>query len=98
MLVLKIPGRRRTLVAMRPDHANTLDENAIVEAIALAIAMFGSQQKLAAACGVSQGAVHKWLYGGRVSAENAVAIERATGGLVSKAALRPDLFGAGVAA
>ena len=83
---------------MRPDHANTLDANAIVEAIALAIAMFGSQQKLAAALGVSQGAVHKWLYGGRVSAENSIGIERVTGGRVSKAVLRPDLFGTGVAA
>ncbi|TAL38891.1 MAG: chaperone [Alphaproteobacteria bacterium] len=54
----------------------------------------GSQQKLAARIGFSQMAVCKALKTGRVSAAMAVAIERATGGEVTRQGLRPDLFGA----
>ena len=52
--------------------------NAIREAIKNA----GSQQKLAALCGVSQNAISKWLNGGRVSLENALKIEKATNSAV----------------
>ena len=60
--------------------------------ISKAIAVAGSQKKLAEACGVSQAAVSKWLMGGGVSAESALAIERATDGSVRAEDLRPDVF------
>lgn len=47
-----------------------------------AIKIFKSQQALAAACGVSQNAVSKWLNGGSISLENALKIEKATNGKV----------------
>jgi len=57
-----------------------------------AIRIAGSQTALARAVGVSQAAVSKWALGGRISAENALGIERATSGQVSAADLRPDIF------
>jgi len=58
-----------------------------------AIRLAGSQQALAKACGLSQAAVSKWARGGKISAENAINIERATSGRVSALDLRPDIFG-----
>jgi DNA-binding transcriptional regulator YdaS (Cro superfamily) len=53
-----------------------------------------SQTELARALGVSQGLVGHWVHGRkRITAERAVQIERATGGQVTRAELRPDLFG-----
>lgn len=52
------------------------------KAILKAIKIFKSQQALAAACGVSQNAVSKWLNGGSISLENALKIEKATNGKV----------------
>ena len=46
------------------------------KAILKAIKIFKSQQALAAACGVSQNAVSKWLNGGSISLENALKIEK----------------------
>ncbi len=64
-----------------------------------AIDVFGSQAKLAAAANVSQQAISAALNGSRsISAEMAVAIERATQGHVQRADLRPDIFGKGRAA
>lgn len=57
-----------------------------------AVQIAGSQHKLADAIGFSQHAVWHALRRGRVSAEMARAIEKATG--VAAADLRPDLFGA----
>ena len=62
------------------------------EAVARAVAVLGSQGRLAQACGVSQAAVWKWLQGQPPKGEHAVAIEVATGGQVSREAIRPDLF------
>lgn len=59
-----------------------------------AIAIAGSEQKLGAAAGVSQNAIWQAKKRGRVSAELAVAIEKATSGAVTRAELRPDLFAA----
>lgn len=55
----------------------------------------GSQAELARRIGgkARQGHVWKWLNAQRVSAEVAVQIERATSGVVTRHALRPDLFG-----
>jgi DNA-binding transcriptional regulator YdaS (Cro superfamily) len=57
-----------------------------------AIKHFGSEVKLAAAIGVSQTAINKAKRRARVSAEMAVAIERASGGVVSRSEFRPDLW------
>ena len=62
------------------------------EAVARAVIIMGSQARLAQACGVSQAAVWKWLRGQPPKGEHAVAIEVATGGQVSREAVRPDLF------
>lgn len=60
-----------------------------------AVQICGGQTGLAKAIGgsVKQAHVWKWLRSGRVSAERALEIERATNGAVSKYDLRPDIFG-----
>jgi len=61
--------------------------------IAVAVQLLGSQAALARACGYSRSGICLALHGKRaVTAELAVAIDRATGGEVSRAVLRPDLF------
>jgi DNA-binding transcriptional regulator YdaS (Cro superfamily) len=60
-----------------------------------AIKALGSQEKLAEAIGISQQGVSYLLrHAPRVTAEVAVAIERATQGKVRRSDLRPDIFGA----
>ena len=60
-----------------------------------AINKAGSQQALAAAIGVSQQQVsYLMTKAKRIPAEVAIAVERATEGEVTRAELRPDLFGA----
>lgn len=60
-----------------------------------AVALHGSQAKLARAVGCSQQYV-SWLLheGDQVSAEMALAFERATGGKITRIDLRPDIFAA----
>ena len=57
-----------------------------------AIEIFGSEAKLGKATGYSQNAIWQAKRRGTVSSEMAVAIDRATDGLISKSKLRPDLF------
>lgn len=58
-----------------------------------AVAALGSQQKLAKAIGLSQQGVSYLLNKApRVTAEAAVAIERATNGEIRRDQLRPDIF------
>jgi DNA-binding transcriptional regulator YdaS (Cro superfamily) len=52
----------------------------------------GNQAELARRVGVTPQMVTKWLSGKPVSAERAIAIERATGGQVSRTEIRPDLW------
>ena len=52
----------------------------------------GNETKLAKACGVSQNAIWAAKRAKRVSAELAVKIEAATGGVVPRWKLRPDLW------
>ena len=66
---------------------------AIKRAVKRAVAIAGSQQKLADLSGLSQPAISKMLRTGRMEGESALKIEGAVGGKVSRAALRPDLFG-----
>lgn len=59
-----------------------------------------SQADMAIKLGVSQGLVWQWLSwlddpatGTRITAERAISIERETGGAVTRAEIRPDIFG-----
>ena len=65
--------------------------------VSKAVAMAGSQRKLAKASGLSQSYI-SWLLlyaesPTAVGAASAIAIERATEGKVTREQLRPDLFG-----
>jgi len=54
-----------------------------------------NQAEAAKLINVSQPAIHKWMTGKcRPSPKNAVVIERATEGQVTRYQLRPDVFGA----
>lgn len=63
--------------------------------IVIAVEVLGSQSALARAIGVSQQRVAYWLNQAKrgVPAEHVHAIEQATGGRVTAAQLRPDIFG-----
>lgn len=62
--------------------------------IEAAVELFGSQAKLAQAAGCSQQYISQLLSGKTgLSAEKALAFERATGGKISRIVLRPDIFG-----
>lgn len=50
-----------------------------------------TQTELAGKLGLTQGAISQWLRK-RVPADRVLAIERATGGLVTRHELRPDLY------
>lgn len=65
----------------------------VTDLMCQAIMLLGSQQKLADAVGRSQNAVFHAKSTGRVTAEMALAIDRATDGAVSRHQLRPDLYG-----
>ncbi|MCB1602661.1 MAG: helix-turn-helix domain-containing protein [Xanthomonadales bacterium] len=56
-----------------------------------------TQQEFANLIGVTQGRVSHWLGGKRVPAERCLEIEVATKGAVTRADLRPDVFGPPVA-
>jgi DNA-binding transcriptional regulator YdaS (Cro superfamily) len=63
--------------------------------IEAAVQLKGSQLKLAEAAGCSQQHISYLLHEAiSISAEMAAAIDRATGGQIPRARLRPDLFGA----
>ncbi|WP_242510797.1 transcriptional regulator [Halorhodospira halophila] len=53
----------------------------------------GSVTELAQSIGVRQSTVSNWFMRGRVPAERCAAIELATKGAVTRAELRPDVFG-----
>jgi DNA-binding transcriptional regulator YdaS (Cro superfamily) len=59
------------------------------EALQRAINELGGVKQLAEAIGVSGPAISQW---GRVPSERVIAVERATGGKVSRQELRPDLY------
>jgi DNA-binding transcriptional regulator YdaS (Cro superfamily) len=62
------------------------------EALRLAVELFGSERKLAQACGLAQQNMNRAIKRGRVSPHLAIAIQRATGGNVTASELRPDLW------
>lgn len=61
------------------------------DALAAAVAIFGSKSKMARALKVGPMVVQHW-HNRQVPAIRAAEIERATGGKVTRAQLRPDLF------
>ena len=61
-------------------------------ALVAAAAHVGSEAALGDACGVTQAAISMAKFRGRVSAELAAAIERATHGEIPRWKLRPDLW------
>ena len=69
-------------------HAET---SSLIQA---AIVIVGSEAKLGRAVGVSQNAIWQAKSKGRVSAELAAGIHRATNGAIPKHRLRPDLYDA----
>lgn len=69
-----------------------IEKNKTIESV---IEMLGGTQKSAAeAIGVSQPSVMRWLHGRcGPDARAAIQIEKVTGGKVTRAQLRPDIFG-----
>lgn len=64
-----------------------------MEAIKKAIDALGGQRPLAAAIGVTPGAVNHWATGlKQVPAARCIAIERACHSVVTRYDLRPDIF------
>lgn len=64
-----------------------------------AVAVAGGQTSLANAIGVSPSFVNQWMAGARpIPATRCLAIEKATGGEVTRCELRPDVFGEATAA
>lgn len=59
-----------------------------------AVRLFGSEEKLSRAAGFSQNAINQAKKRGRISAELAVGIERATNGEIPRWQIRPDLWDA----
>lgn len=51
-----------------------------------------TQDDLAEALGVTQGAISQWLSKGRIPAERVLQIEQATNGAVTRYEMRPDLY------
>jgi DNA-binding transcriptional regulator YdaS (Cro superfamily) len=65
------------------------------EGLEFAVSLFGSQEKLARAIKFSGRALSRAKDVGRVTAEMAFNIERATNKRVTRLMLRPDIFGNG---
>jgi DNA-binding transcriptional regulator YdaS (Cro superfamily) len=75
-------------------NGQAIDRRAIGvrRAVTRAVAILGSEVKLAAACGVTQPAISKAKLKGRISPRLALAMDEATNGRVSASELRPDLW------
>jgi hypothetical protein len=56
------------------------------------IDIMGGQSALARAIGTSQQNVHNWLYKRRIPAEYVLKIEEAVNGVITRHALRPDIY------
>lgn len=66
------------------------DARVVCPALAEAIEMAGGNAALARHVGVTPQAISQWK---RVPADKAIKVEEATGGTISRHALRPDVFG-----
>ncbi|ECF2366358.1 toxin-antitoxin system antitoxin [Salmonella enterica subsp. enterica serovar Mountpleasant] len=56
-----------------------------------AIAIVGSQKRLACLVGVNQSAVHKWLYGGGIRSQYIASISLATKGKITRTEILDSL-------
>lgn len=71
-----------------------MDRQRLKTIIRRAAKQAGGQAALADKMGVSRQAFNYWFHGKQgISAEQAVALEKATGGAVTRGELRPDLWG-----
>lgn len=71
---------------------NERQKNASLKALKRAVALFGTQQALADALGVTHAAVSRWLAGtATCSIYNATQIANVTKGVVTAGDIRPDL-------
>lgn len=62
--------------------------------IVAVVGLFKTQSEFARAIGVKQPSVFSWMVGKtKPSAKNAIAIERVTNGAVTRAEIRPEIFG-----
>ncbi len=73
---------------MRMKITHTIQER---KALERAIAIVGSQKRLAQLCGVRQQAVQFWLKL-HLPAERVLQVERAANGIVTRHELRPDIY------
>lgn len=71
---------------------NKSPSTVVTRLLEAAITIAGSEAKLGVMAGYSQNAIWSAKRKGRVSAELAAGIDRATNGAISKSALRPDIF------
>jgi DNA-binding transcriptional regulator YdaS (Cro superfamily) len=62
------------------------------ELVGRAVSLLGSEAKLAAAAGVAQATINEAKHTGTVGPKLAMGLDRATGGRISRSALRPDLW------
>lgn len=62
-------------------------------ALSRAIEIVGSQKILAEKLGVTQQIISYWLKHNKFPAEHVSDAEKATGGIITRHQLRPDLFG-----
>lgn len=73
--------------------ATSYDTEQAQKLMQAAVTIAGSEAKLGKAAGFSQNAIWHAKRHGRVSAEMAAGVHRATGGAIAKERLRPDLYG-----
>lgn len=62
-----------------------------ISALEKAVELVGGRRELAKKCGVTRQAVENWLAMDTVPVERLKAIQKATGGAVTPADLRPDI-------
>jgi DNA-binding transcriptional regulator YdaS (Cro superfamily) len=64
-----------------------------IDALNRAIKLFPTQEAFAAALGVKSPSISEWRTRKQVPVERCVAIEAITNGAITRAELRPDIFG-----
>jgi DNA-binding transcriptional regulator YdaS (Cro superfamily) len=86
-----MPGRKKS--QKRPKkNGSAIVTRRPLDALRRAVELFGSENKLAAALGISQQNLNRAVRRGRVSPQLAIAIQKATRGSVTADELRPDLW------
>ena len=57
-----------------------------------AVYFCGGASKVAAALGLSRGAIYKWIQNQTITAEHVIPLEKLSGGYVNRHQLRPDIY------